>query len=273
VTVENSYLTDTHCHLDFDSFHHDRDLVIERAREAGLDRILNPGIDLETSRAALQLADEYPEVYAAVGVHPNSAMTWSQETYRELEKLASNPTVVAIGEIGLDYHRQRAPIEVQRRVFRAQLELAGNLGYPVIIHCREAFTDIREILVGWIGAISRSGSGLSDRPGVLHSYTGDRATAEWAVENNFFVGINGPVTYRNADRVHLVAANTPLENILLETDAPFLPPQPHRGERNEPAHVALIAGKIAELRTIEMSQVTQSTAINANRLFCWREIH
>jgi TatD DNase family protein len=273
VTVENLYLTDTHCHLNFASFHQDRDLVIERAREAGLERILNPGIDLETSRIALQLADDYPEVYGAIGVHPNSALTWGQETYRELEKLASNPKVVAIGEIGLDYYRLGAPIEVQQSVFRAQLELAGNIGYPVIIHCREAFTDLREILVDWIGAISRCGSGLSDRPGVLHSYTGDRATAEWAVENKFFIGINGPVTYRNANRVHLVAANAPLENILLETDAPFLPPHPHRGERNEPAHVALIAGKIAALRIIEKSQVTQSTAINANRLFCWREIH
>jgi len=272
VSVESSYLTDTHCHLDFASFDQDRALVIERARAAGLKRILNPGIDIETSKAALRLTEAYSEVYAAVGVHPNSALSWMPGTIRDLEELGSISKVVAIGEIGLDYYRLGAPIEVQRRVLRAQLELAGNLGYPVIIHCREAFADLLEILSDWIGEISRSKPELATRPGVLHSYTGDRATAEWAVENNFFLGVNGPVTYRNADRVQQVVTTTPLENILLETDAPFLPPHHHRGERNEPAHVALIAGKIAELRTIEINQVMQRTAENATRLFRWREI-
>lgn len=272
--VANSYLTDTHCHLDFSTFEQDRDLVIERAREAGLERILNPGIDLETSRAAVRLANDHPEVFAAVGVHPNSAFSWSPRTVGELEELASEYKVVAIGEIGLDYYRLGAPIGVQRNVFRAQLDIAGSLGIPVIIHCRDAFTDLMEILVEWIGSIlrSESESELAHRPGVLHSFVGDQATAKWAVENNFFIGINGPVTYRNADRVHQIAANAPLENILLETDAPFLPPHPHRGERNEPAHVAIIAGKIAEVRTIDKDQVKQSTSENANRLFRWREI-
>jgi len=274
VIAANSYLTDTHCHLDFSSFEQDRDLVIERAREAGLERILNPGIDLETSRAAVRLANDHPEVFAAVGVHPNSALSWSSRTVGELEELAREYKVVAIGEIGLDYYRLGAPIGVQRNVFRAQLDIAGRLGIPVIIHCRDAFTDLMEILVEWIGSIlrSESESELAHRPGVLHSFAGDKATAKWAVENNFFIGINGPVTYRNADRVHQIAANAPLENILLETDAPFLPPHPHRGERNEPAHVAIIAGKIAEVRTIDKDRVKQSTSENANRLFRWREI-
>ncbi len=273
MSVESSYLTDTHCHLDFASYDQDRAVVIERARAGGLKKILNPGIDIETSKAALKLAAAYPEVYVAVGVHPNSALSWSPGTLLDLEELASKSKVVAIGEIGLDYYRLGAPIEVQRSVLRAQLELAGKLGYPVIIHCREAFADLLAILIDWIGELSRSKTELATRPGVLHSYAGDRATAEWAVDNYFYLGINGPVTYRNADMVRQLVKTAPLENILLETDAPFLPPHPHRGERNEPAHVALIAGKIAELRTIEINQVMQCTADNASRLFRWREMN
>jgi TatD DNase family protein len=271
VPVEKINLTDTHCHLDFAIYEQDRELVIERARDAGLVRMLNPGIDFETSRTALLLAEHYPEVYAAVGIHPNSALSWDSETYRALEELAHNPKVVAIGEIGLDYYRMGAPVELQRSVFRAQLELAGSLGLPVIIHSRDAGAEMIEILANWAGELSESNSRLSDRPGALHSYSGDRAAAEWAVGNHFYIGVTGPVTYRNADQLRQVVVNIPLDNILIETDAPFLSPHPYRGERNEPAHVALIAGKIAELRTIEIKEAAEATTRNAARLFCWRE--
>jgi TatD DNase family protein len=272
VVVEKSILTDTHCHLDFASYEQDRELVIERARKAGLERMLNPGIDIDTSWAALRLAEYYPEVYAAVGVHPNSALSWDRETYRELEELARNPKVVAIGEIGLDYYRKGSPVEVQRSVFITQLGLAGSLGLPVIIHSRDAIVEMMEILTDWVGELLKSKSILSERPGVLHSYSGDRAAAEWAVGKKFFIGVTGPVTYRNADQLRQVVVNIPLDNILIETDAPFLSPHPYRGERNEPSRVAIIAGKIAELRTIEMNEVAQVTTRNAGRLFCWREI-
>jgi TatD DNase family protein len=270
-TVQITY-SDTHCHLDFQAFDSDRETVIKRAREAGLDRILNPGIDLETSRAAIRLAEEYPEVYVSVGIHPNSALLWNSTSFRELEELSHHPKVVAIGEIGLDYYRHGAPVEVQRNVFQAQLELATERELPVIVHNREASGDVQEILTAWIHLLASSRSGILERPGVLHSYSGTWDMAQWAVEANLAIGITGPVTYRNASQLQQIALEIPLDRILIETDAPFLPPHPHRGERNEPAHVGLIAGKIAELRTIEKSEVAKSTSINAARLFRWRKI-
>jgi TatD DNase family protein len=270
-SVEITY-ADTHCHLDFGVFDHDRDGVVDRARMVGLDRILNPGIDLETSRAAIRLAEQYPEVYVAVGIHPNSALSWNQSLMHELEDLSYHPKVVAIGEIGLDYYRNGAPGEIQRHVFLDQLELAGNRGLPVIIHSRDAADDIQNILSGWIGSLSRCKSGLTDRPGVLHSFSGNWETAQWAAGDNFYIGVTGPVTYRSAAQLQQVVTEAPLERLLIETDGPFLPPHPHRGERNEPAHVGLIAGKIAELRAIEKNEVAVSTDRNAARLFRWREI-
>ena len=269
---EKIILTDTHCHLDFADFDQDRELVISRAREAGLERILNPGTDLTTSRAALKLAEQNDEIYAAVGVHPNSALSWNGDTGGELEELASHPKAKAIGEIGLDYYRKGAPIEVQRTVFTAQLSLAAKMGLPVIIHNRDACEDVMGILDGWVDELKKNNSKLVDRPGVLHSFSGNLAMAEWAVERNFFIGLTGPVTYRNADLLRQVVARVPLENVLIETDSPFLTPHPFRGKRNEPAHVRLIAGKIGELRTIEMEVVAQASTRNAGRLFCWREI-
>ena len=270
--MEKVNLTDTHCHLDFAAFDQDRELVIARAREAGLVRMLNPGIDIITSQAALRLTEQYDEVYAAVGIHPNSAGLWKDETYKELVELASYSKVVAIGEIGLDYYRNGAPAEEQRRVFSAQLDLAAKMGLPVILHNRDASEEMMAILDGWVDELSKRKSKLTERPGVLHSFSGDLAMAEWAVGRNFLLGFTGPVTYRNAEQLRQVVVKVPLENLLIETDAPFLTPHPYRGERNEPAHVALIAGKIAELRTIEMKEAAEATTRNAGRLFCWREI-
>jgi len=272
VAVEKVNLTDTHCHLDFAAFDQDRELVIARAREAGLVRMLNPGIDITTSRAALRLTEQYDEVYTAVGIHPNSADSWKDETYKELIELASYSKVVAIGEIGLDYYRNGAPAEVQRKVFSAQLDLAANMGLPVILHNRDASEEMMTILDGWVDELSKRKSKLTERPGVLHSFSGNLAMAEWAVGRNFLLGFTGPVTYRNAEQLRQVVVKVPLENLLIETDAPFLTPHPHRGERNEPAHVGVIAGKIGELRTIEMKAVAQASTRNAGRLFCWREI-
>ena len=272
MAVEKYKLTDTHCHLDFATFDHDRELVIARAREAGLERILNPGIDIPTSLAALRLTEHYDEVYAAVGIHPNSAGLWNDETYRELEELASLPKVAAIGEIGLDYYRNGAPAEIQRMVFTAQLDLAAKIGLPVIIHNRDASDEIIAILDGWVDELINRKSNLVERPGVLHSFSGDLALAEWAVGRNFMLGFTGPVTYRNAEQLRQVVVRVPLDSLLIETDAPFLTPHPFRGKRNEPAHVGVIAGKIGELRTIEMKAVAQASTRNAARLFCWREI-
>lgn len=260
-------LIDTHCHLDFTSFDSDREDVIQRARQAGVAKIINPGIDLQSSASAIRLAEEHPEVFAAVGVHPNSATTWNNGTITELRKLARHSKVVAIGEIGLDYYRHRAPADLQVRIFRAQLELAADLGKPVIIHNRQASQDLLSILIVWKEELTSNQSDLSNAPGVLHSYSGDREMLKAISQLNFLIGISGPVTYKNSLELQEVVRSASSNVILLETDAPFLTPHPHRGTRNEPAHVRLIAEKVAELRYMDFEKITEQTTINSNQLF------
>lgn len=260
---------DTHCHLDFNSFDQDRAQTIQRAREAGLIRILNPGIDLATSQAAIQLANSHREVYAAVGVHPNQSSTWDAETRTRLKEMAAEPKVIAIGEIGLDYYRNMAPRDLQKQVFREQLSLAGEIGLPVVIHNREATEDVLEILAEWRERLSKEHSNLVDRPGVLHSFSGGTDAARQATRMNFYLGITGPVTFKSATELQKVVIESDLENLLIETDAPFLTPYPKRGERNEPANVILIVEKIAELRRRTFDEIASVTTANARRLFLW----
>lgn len=262
-------LVDTHCHLDFDSFDDDREAVLERAREAGVQRVLNPGIDLPSSRAALQLAERYENVYAAVGVHPNEAGRWDADTLVQLRELAGHPKAVAIGEIGLDYYRDRTPRDFQAKIFREQLELAAEVGLPVVIHNREATEDVLEILSDWREQLKANYPELSRHPGVLHSYSGDASQAKAATALGLRIGFTGPVTFRNAPDLQQVAAQLPLEHLLVETDAPFLAPHPKRGQRNEPANVTLIAEKLAELHAESTETVAKITTANAERLFLW----
>jgi TatD DNase family protein len=262
-------LTDTHCHLDFEHFDADRDAVIQRAAEAGIARILNPAIDLPTSRRAVALAEQYEMVYAAVGVHPNSAGVWDADTAAELRDLAAHPKVAAIGEIGLDYYWDKAPHDVQARVLRAQLELAGDLGLPVVIHNREAGLDILPLLAGWQAELAAAGNPLAGRPGVLHSFSGTEAEAFAGLEANFCIGITGPVTFKNARDWQGVVARLPLESLLMETDAPYLTPHPFRGTRNEPARAALVAEKVAELKGLSFENVTQAAGESAARVLGW----
>jgi len=258
-------LVDTHCHLDFDAFSSDRSDVIERAKQASLRRIVNPGIDIDNCRAILHLCDTYRELFAAVGIHPGSSRTWNQETIRSLRLLAKHPKVVAIGEIGLDFYRDRAPHELQMDVFREQLELAGELGLPVIVHTRQAESEAVDILTEWV---TRRVNG-SFPPGVLHSYSGDESTAQRAIKMGFYIGITGPVTFRNAIQLQNLVSALPLTSLLVETDAPFLTPHPHRGKRNEPAYVSLVAEKIAALKKQPLGYVSEVTTANAERLFQW----
>ncbi len=266
------YLTDTHCHLDFKAFNKDRAEILARAEDAGLIKILNPGIDLTSSRRALELSDAHPQVYAAVGVHPNSALTWDGNTMAALRELAQHPKVVAIGEIGLDYYRDWAPPDIQRRVFQQQLELAGELGLPVVIHNRQASSDMMEMLAAWQVQFSSAPFQEEGRPGVLHSFSGEEDVARKALELNFFFGISGPVTFRKATELHNAVSALPLERLLIETDAPYLTPHPRRGSRNEPAYVRLVAERIAELHEQPLSQIAESTTANAARLFNWEVI-
>jgi len=263
------HLTDTHCHLDFARFDLDRGKVIERAVERGLERILVPGIDLASSQAAIQIAEKYPQVYAAVGVHPNSGKTWEASTLSQLESIAQHPKVVAIGEIGVDYFRDWTPRDIQKKIFKLQLELAIKLELPVIIHSRESYNDVFDTITKWHEKLEDVNTQLAERPGVFHSYSGNIKLANDFIDANFYIGISGPVTFKKANTLRKIAAELPLDRILIETDSPFLTPHPHRGKRNEPANVSYIAEKIAYIRKIPLTQVGEITTENGEKLFNW----
>jgi TatD DNase family protein len=208
-----------------------------------------------------------------VGIHPNSGLNWTQNSLAEIKQLAGEEKVVAIGEIGLDYYRDHTPRELQRSIFTQQLELAAELGLPVIIHNRDASEDILDILQKWHKALVISRSKLADQPGELHSFSGMLEFAKEIVSLNFKIGITGPVTFRNSQSLQSVVQSLPLESMLVETDAPYLSPDPFRGKRNEPANVRIVADKVAELKTVSVDQVAKSTTEEADKLFNWREIH
>ena len=270
-------LTDTHCHLDLEKFDADRHEVIERALATGLTRILVPGITLKSSRAIVKLAESQPHLFAAVGVHPNDSTTWDPQTIPALEQLATSLKVVAIGEIGLDYYWEAAPRDHQQKVLREQLELAAGLELPVVLHAREkddapdgdCAQDLIQILEEWVARLRVEKNPLAERPGVLHSFSGTRQTAEKALALNFCIGITGPLTYKNAESRREVIAALPLDRLLVETDAPYLAPQPKRGKRNEPAFVLFTVETLATLYSLTPDQVAETTTSNAARLFAW----
>ncbi len=265
------WLTDTHCHLNLNTFQGNLEPILERAWERGVGRILIPGIDVETSRAAVSLAERHENLYAAVGVHPGDASIWQNGTLGELRELARHPKVAAIGEIGLDYYRDRSPRPLQRDVFQAQLTLAGELNLPVVIHNRDAIDDVWNDLSAWQAGLTRNESALAGRPGVLHSYDGTLEAAQRAIANGFYIGISGPVTYKNARERQGIVSALPLEHLLMETDAPFLTPHPYRGRwPNEPAYVAFVVEKVAELHELPLETIIQTTWNNAAQLFNWR---
>jgi TatD DNase family protein len=251
----NVMLVDSHSHLDSRRFDADRDAVIERARQAGLVAILNVGSDLVSSRAAVALAEEHDPIYAAVGVHPHDAKRLTPQVLDELRALARRPRVLAIGEIGLDYNRDLSPRPVQRRAFARQLALAAELELPVVVHSRDAHRDVLAALKGWKGT------------GVIHSYAAGPALLDEVLGMGFYVGIAGPVTFRKAERLREVVAAAPLDRLLIETDCPFLTPEPHRGKRNEPAYVQYVAGAVARVRNVPEKTVARATADNTKRLF------
>jgi TatD DNase family protein len=258
-------LIDTHCHLNFNSYDEDRDAVLARATEAGVTRVIIPATDLATSREAIALAAQYDGVFAAVGIHPNSTADFNASDLESVEEISRAPKVVAIGEIGLDYYRDKSPKEVQHRAFEAQLALASRLEVPVIIHNREASQDIMTTLEGWARDLPAS---LHERPGVLHSFSAPQSIAERALACGFYLGFTGPITFKDADDLRSIAAQTPLDRLLVETDGPFLTPMPHRGKRNEPAYVRLIAERLASVKQVSFEALAQATTENAIRLFC-----
>jgi TatD DNase family protein len=253
-------LVDTHCHLDFNKFDEDRDAIVARAAEHGVTRVVVPAIDLQNCEAVLQLAEKYEGVFAAVGIHPNSTAVLPNHWFETIRKHAQHPKVVAIGEIGLDYYWDDSPPDVQHEALRQQLALAAELDLPVIIHNRESSEDVIRLL-------AESPLAGRERPGVLHSFSADWATAQAALDMGFYLGFTGPVTFKKAGELRQIAAKVPLDRILVETDAPFLTPHPYRGKRNEPGYVRFVAQKIAEIRGMETAVFAAQTTANAERLF------
>ncbi|HUI88191.1 MAG TPA: TatD family hydrolase [Anaerolineales bacterium] len=273
-------LTDTHCHLDLEQFDSDRGAVIQRAKNAGLSRILVPSLTVTSSRVVVKLAESHPMLYAAVGVHPNEAESWDGQTIPALKELAAGSLkVVAIGEVGLDYYWNKSPHEEQISILREQLSLAAELELPVVIHSREkedadhgeCAEDLIKILEEWVSGLRPTNDALAQPPGVLHSFSGSIETAKRALALGFYIGVTGPVTYKNAERKRQVIASLPLERLLIETDAPYLTPEPQRGKRNEPAFVSHIADKIAEIKSRTPQEVAGATTENAARLLSWGE--
>lgn len=259
-TTTKSPLIDTHAHLDFTDYDLDRDAVMERAAEAGLVATITIGIEPADWPKTLEIAAKYPEIHAALGIHPNSADQTNEQTLGDLAAICRRQTtkkIVALGETGLDFYRDYVPHDVQKHSFSAHLDLARELDLPVIIHDRDAHSDLLEIM-------KRDGAGTR---GVMHSFSGDVAFATQCIELGYMISLAGPVTFRNAADKHYIAQEVPLEHLLVETDCPFLTPEPYRGRRNEPAYVQFTARAIARLRDIPYEEVAQATTANARRLF------
>lgn len=258
-------LIDTHCHLNFDSYEPDRADVIARADAAGVTRTIIPAVDIATTRESLALAEQYPgKIFATSGVHPNSTADFNDSVLAEIEALARKPHIVAIGEIGLDYYRDRSPKAQQFSAFEAQLELANRLTLPIIIHNRDASEDVVAVLEKWVKTLTGV---MRERPGVMHSFSAPSEIAQKVLAMGFYLGFTGPVTFGKADELRRVVAATPLDRILVETDGPFLTPHPYRGKRNEPGYIPLIAERIASVKQLSLDEVATATTANAVRLF------
>jgi TatD DNase family protein len=252
-------LIDTHCHLDWNSFDPDRAAVIDRAVQAGVRRMITIGVDVASSRRAIEIAEQHEVVYAAVGVHPNDCADFDAALLQEIRSLAQHPKVVAIGEIGLDYYWKKVEHDTQARAFRAQLELAAEIGKPVIIHSRDAAAEVVTLLEDFTRQTRLAGT--------LHSYFDDLAIAQRVFAIGFYSGVTGPITFKKSDREREIIRQVPLDRVLLETDAPFLTPVPHRGERNEPAYVQHVAETIALARGQSVEDVAWQSTCNAEQLF------
>ena len=256
----NSYLIDSHCHLDMDSYEADLDVLLQKARNHGVRSIISIGIDEKSSVAAVALAHKYPFIKATVGVHPHDVEQIDKSTYTRLRKLVEDnrEQVVGFGEIGLDYVKNYSPQSVQLQTFEEQLELAKELELPVVIHDREAHIDCMAIL---------EAAAPFPKGGVMHCFSGDMKLAKRVLDLGFYISIPGVVTFKNGLTLQEVAGNIPLDSMLLETDGPFLSPVPYRGKRNEPAYVAYTAQQVADLRGISIEAVAEQCSKNTLSLF------
>lgn len=251
-------LFDTHVHVNAEQFNEDLEEVIERAQEAGVENMIVVGFDRPTITRAMELVELYEFMFAAVGWHPVDAIDMTEEDLLWIEELCAHPKVVAIGEMGLDYHWDKSPKDIQQEVFRKQIRLAKKVGLPIIIHNREATADIVSIL---------KQEEASEVGGIMHCFSGSAETAMECIDLNFYISLGGPVTFKNAKKPKEVAAAVPLDRLLIETDCPYLAPHPYRGKRNEPSYVKLVAEQIAEIKQLTVEEVSQATTNNAKKLF------
>ncbi len=252
-------MIDTHCHLDDHRFESDElPELLSRAREAGVHAAVTVGCDLGSSQACVALAQEHDGVAAAIGVHPHEAKHWRSATARTLRELAASPAVVAYGEIGLDFHYNLSEPDVQRATFHEQLELAGDLGLPVIIHCRDAYEEMLPDITRWLAP---------GRTAIMHCWAGTPEQARSYTAAGAYLGFGGMVTFKSADAIRQACAETPDHLLLLETDAPWLAPIPYRGSRNEPRHVAQVAATVARLRGSSVEALDRLTTANATRAY------
>lgn len=250
-------IIDTHAHLDFKNFRKDLDAVVERAREAGVERIVTIGIDLETTEKAISLARKYGNVHATAGIHPHEADSATPEVLEKLDELARADEVVAVGECGMDYVRSETTREDQLAAFTAQMALAEKLKLPVVIHSRESYDDVAGVLESFSGRVK----------GIIHCMSGGADFRDRALDMGYYIAIGGPVTYKANEELRLVIRGVPLERLLLETDAPFLPPEKMRPGRNEPAFLTEVVRELAELYNVSAEEIERHTSENAIRAF------
>ena len=251
-------LIDSHVHLDDSQFDEDREAVIDGLRENNLELVINVGADMESSKRAVELSEKYDMIYAAVGVHPHDAKAVDEDTIEALRELSKAPKVVAIGEIGLDYHYDNSPRDTQKKWFRRQIKLAKELDLPIIVHDREATKDTLDIITEEHDGKLR---------GVIHCFSSSVEVAEQYIKLGFFISLGGPVTFKNAKMPKMVATEVPLESLLIETDSPYLAPVPFRGKRNDPTKVRYVAETIANLKEISYERLVEATNKNTKRLF------
>jgi TatD DNase family protein len=255
---EVDMLFDSHAHYDDEKFQDDREEVLAKAHEEGISYILNAASDIDTSLTSMAMAQKFDFIYAAVGVHPHSANTMDESTIARITEMVKSPKVVAIGEIGLDYYYDYSPKDMQKYWFKRQLELAGEISMPVIVHDRDAHEDIIKIL---------KESEISQIGGVMHCFSGGREMAKILLDMGFYLSFGGPVTFKNARKAIEVLQYVPMDRMLIETDSPYLSPEPLRGKRNDSRNVRLVAEKIAEIKGLDLEFVASETLNNARRLF------
>lgn len=250
-------LIDSHVHLDKEQFDLDREYLIKSLKSNGIELVVNIGADLKSSIKSVELAKQYENIYATVGVHPHSAKDLTEDMLNQLKDLTKEKKVVAIGEIGLDYHYDNSPRDVQREWFKKQIQLAKELDLPIVVHSREADQDTLAIL-------KEESEGLR---GIIHCFSSDRAMMKEYIDLGFYIALGGPVTFKKTDELKEVAKLVPIEKLLVETDAPYLAPHPYRGKRNEPMFVKQTAELIAKLKGITIEDLTLQTNRNTKSIF------